>query len=115
MQNVRFFTDQLVPTDQHLIAFVAVLLKFSSKSLTGFSVAPRSLADSLHIPFQCFHVFFITRNLLFCVVNYQLTILSQCCFKKVKDQSFNGFSIDFDISKPLSPYSDYVMYGWYLV
>ena len=27
-----FFTDQLVPTYQNLIAFVAVLLKFSSKS-----------------------------------------------------------------------------------
>ena len=32
MQNLRFFTDQLVPTDQNSIAFVAVLLKFSSKS-----------------------------------------------------------------------------------
>ena len=31
-----------------MIAFVAVLLEFSSKSLTGFLVAPPSLADSLH-------------------------------------------------------------------
>ena len=33
-----------------MIAFVAVLLKFGSKSLTGFSMVPQSLADSPHRP-----------------------------------------------------------------
>ena len=43
-----FIIDKGLPTDQNFIqnsiAFVAVLLKFSSKSLTGFSVVPQSLS-----------------------------------------------------------------------